>query len=70
MAYIHGTFRDIRNTPIEVHILTNGDNTKEVIIGEDGLFFGGDTPIEITEDNDDLFTPIIKKSCTINLVTD
>ena len=70
MAYIHGTFRDIRNTPIEVHILTNGDKTKEVIIGEDGLFFGGDTPIEITEDNDDLFTPIIKKSCTINLVTD
>ena len=70
MAYIHGTFRDIRNTPIDVNILTNGDKTKEVIIGEDGLFFGGDTPIEITEDNDDLFTPIIKKSCTINLVTD
>lgn len=65
--YIHGEFRDKDNNRIEVKIL-NGDRTKEMVIGEDGLFFTDD-PVTIEQENDDTFSTIITKSASINLLT-
>ena len=66
--YIHGDFRDVNNVLYSVHILSNNDKTKELIIGEKGLFFSG-SPISIETDIDDTFQTIIRRSATINLVT-
>lgn len=67
--YIHGEFRDVNNVLYSVHILSDNDRTKELTIGENGLFFSG-SPISIETDIDDTFQTIIRKSATINLVTD
>ena len=67
--YIYGTFKDINNVDITVHIVTNEDKTKTLEIGKDGDFFGED-PIKIETDNDDTFDTIIRKSCKISLVTE
>lgn len=67
--YIYGTFKDINNVDITVHIVTNEDKTKTLEIGKDGVFFGED-PIKIEVDNDDTFDAIIRKSCKISLVTE
>lgn len=66
--YIHGEFRDVNNVLYSVHILSDNDKTKELTIGEDGLYFSG-SPISIETDIDDTFEPIIRKSASINLVT-
>ena len=66
--YIHGDFRDVNNVLYSVHILSNNDKTKELIIGEKGLLFSG-SPISIETDIDDTFQTIIRRSATINLVT-
>lgn len=66
--YIHGDFRDVNNVLYSVHILSDNDKTKELIIGEKGLFFSG-SPISIETDIDDTFQTIIRRSATINLVT-
>lgn len=67
--YIYGTFKDINNVDITVHIVTNEDKTKTLVIGKDGVFFGED-PIKIETDNEDTFDSIIRKSCKISLVTE
>ena len=67
--YIYGTFKDINNVDITVHIVTNNDKTKRVEIGKDGIYFGDD-PVRIESNNDDTFETIIRKSCTLRLVTD
>lgn len=66
--YIHGDFRDVNNVLYSVHILSDNDKTKELTIGEKGLFFSG-SPISIETDIDDTFQTIIRRSATINLVT-
>lgn len=66
--YIHGDFRDANNVLYSVHILSDNDKTKELTIGEKGLFFSG-SPISIETDIDDTFQTIIRRSATINLVT-
>lgn len=49
--YLHGHFYNQKDERIEVHILTKGDRTKEVVIGEKGgeLSFTGD-PVELTSE--------------------
>lgn len=66
--YIHGDFRDVNNVLYSVHILSDNDKTKELIIGGKGLLFSG-SPISIETDIDDTFQTIIRRSATINLVT-
>ena len=66
--YIHGDFRDVNNVLYSAHILSDNDKTKELTIGEKGLFFSG-SPISIETDIDDTFQTIIRRSATINLVT-
>ena len=65
---IYGTFKDINNQTVEVEIINSSIEGNQVEIGEDGLFFSGD-PIQIESNNDDTFKHIIKKTATINLVT-
>lgn len=65
---IYGTFKDIDNQTIEVEINNTTLQGQQVEIGENGLFFSGD-PIHIETNNDDTFEHIIRKSATINLVT-
>ena len=66
--YIHGDFRDVNNVLYSVHILSDNDKTKEITIGEKGLYFSG-SPISIETDIDDTFQTIIRRSASINLVT-
>lgn len=65
--YIHGEFKNINDEIYSVHIL-NGDKSSEKIIGKDTIFFS-EEPVNIQTICDDTFTHIIKKSCTIELLT-
>ena len=65
--YIHGQFINNDGDTITVQIL-NGSKNEEMEIGENGLVFSPN-PIEITTNCESLFEHIIRKSCTINLVT-
>ena len=64
---ISGQFKNNDGKLYTVFIKKNGDNTEKVI-GEDGLFFA-DNPIEIETSIEDTFTPIIKRSLTLNLIS-
>lgn len=66
--YIYGDFRDVNNVLYSVHILSDNDKTKELTIGENGLYFA-DSPISIETNIDDTFQTIIRRSASINLVT-
>ena len=65
--YIHGQFKDIKDNTYTV-IISDGKKIPDITIGENGLFFSDD-PVNIETECDDCFTHIIKKSCTIELVT-
>ena len=65
--YIHGQFKD-KDERIYTVIISDGKTTPDITIGENGLFFSDD-PVNIETECDDCFTHIIKKSCTIELVT-
>ena len=65
---IQGTFYDIDNNEITVTITKNDGNDTTMTIGENGLYFAGD-PISIETNMESTFDPIIRKSCTINLLT-
>lgn len=64
---IQGQFRNVKNELITVTITTNKDG-EDIVIGSNGLYFGGN-PVIINQEIDDTFTTIIRKSCVINLVT-
>lgn len=66
--YIHGEFRDKDDKVCSVHILSDNDKTTEVVIGENGLYFG-DEPVTIETDIDDTFSTLIQRSAKIGLVT-
>lgn len=65
---IQGSFYDIDNNRCEVLITKDDGNNETLTIGENGLFFSGE-PITIETDLESTFDPIIRKSCTINLLT-
>ncbi len=68
--YIHGHFYNQREERIEVHILTQGDRTKEIAIGEDGgeLSFTDD-PVELTSEVNDTFDHLLCQQATVRLLT-
>ena len=71
MAYLHGQFKDFVNNTIEVQIRSKNTEYVEYEISDTDLadiHFAAD-PVEISCSIDSLFTHVIKKSCTINLVT-
>ncbi len=68
--YLHGHFYNQKNERIEVHILTKGDRTKEVVIGEKGgeLSFTGD-PVELTSEVNDTFDHLLCQQAKVRLLT-
>lgn len=68
--YIHGHFYNQRDERIEVHILTRGDRTREVVIGADGgeLSFTDD-PVELTSQVNDTFDHLLCQQATVRLLT-
>ncbi|WP_455094412.1 hypothetical protein [Prevotella koreensis] len=68
MRYI-GEFRNVNNDLIKVQITTNNETTPiKEIIKENGLWFSSD-PVQIEINVEDTFEHLIRKSCTINLIT-
>lgn len=68
--YLHGHFYNQKDERIEVHILTKGDRTKEVVIGEKGgeLSFTGD-PVELTSEVNDTFDHLLCQQAKVRLLT-
>lgn len=68
--YIHGHFYNQRDERIEVHILTQGDRTDEVLIGAEGgeLSFTDD-PVELTSQVNDTFDHLLCQQATVRLLT-
>ena len=71
MAYLHGQFKDFADNTIEVQIRSKNTEYVEYEISDSDLadIHFAEDPVEISCSIDDLFTHVIKKSCTINLVT-
>ena len=71
MAYLHGQFKDFADNTIEVQIRSKNTDYVEYEISDTDLadIHFAEEPVEISCSIDDLFTHVIKKSCTINLVT-
>lgn len=67
--YIHGTFKDKEGNDITVKFLKGNSFSEEHEISEYTPIAFSDDPIEISTECDNTFTHIIKKSCTIRLVT-
>ena len=69
--YIHGAFINKIGDTITVHIVTNGDRTKEVEIGgeESGLYFTAEDPVEIESKVNDTFDHLLKYQASIKLLT-
>lgn len=70
-TFLHGIFKDKNEDVILVEINSNF-GSGDITIGEEnqvGEIYFSDDPIEIVTECDDLTTHIIKKTCTINLVT-
>ena len=63
-----GQFNDIDDNLVTVQISKSDGVDTTVTIGENGLFFAGD-PITIETDLENTFSTLIRKSCTINLLT-
>ena len=69
MAYLHGTFKNIKNDTYEVRIKSNNSNTPEYIISDNyksDIQFGAD-PVTINVALSDMFDTVIRKSCTVSL---
>lgn len=65
---IYGQFKNINNESISVEIINSTLQDEDIEIGGENLYFSGD-PIHIEMNNDDTFEHIIKKTATINLIT-
>ena len=63
-----GQFNDIDDNLVTVQISKSDGVNSTVTIGENGLFFTGD-PVTIETDLENTFSTLIRKSCTINLLT-
>ncbi|WP_455060104.1 hypothetical protein [Prevotella pallens] len=66
---LKGEFSNKDNIRYSVQIDNGIADSKEIIIGQDGIYFAAE-PITIEEDIDSTFETIIRKSCTINLLTE
>ena len=67
--YLHGHFYNQKEERIEVHILTKGDRTKEVVIGEkNGELSFTDDPVELTSQVNDTFDHLLCQQATVRLL--
>ncbi len=74
--YIYGSFLTQQSETVTVHIVTKGDRTQILEIGtEEADIYFGDNPVEISDEVNDTFDVLLRKSATVtllcgNLVTD
>lgn len=68
--YLHGHFYNQKEERIEVHILTGGDRTKEMVIGEKngGDLSFTDDPVELTSQVNDTFDHLLCQQATVRLL--
>ena len=67
--YLHGHFYNQKEERIEVHILTGGDRTKEVVIGEkNGELSFTDDPVELTSEVNDTFDHLLCQQAKVRLL--
>ena len=68
--YIHGEYRNAVGEVIEVHLLTGGDRTEDVVIGDEssGVFFTDD-PVETESQTSDTFDVLLRTQARIRLLT-
>lgn len=67
--YLHGHFYNQKEERIEVHILTAGDRTEEVVIGENnGELSFTDDPVELTSEVNDTFDHLLCQQATVRLL--
>ena len=68
--YLHGHFYNQKEERIEVHILTGGDRTKEIVIGEkeEGDLSFTDDPVELTSQVNDTFDHLLCQQATVRLL--
>ena len=66
---LKGEFSNKDNIRYSVQIDNGIADGKEIVIGQDGIYFAAE-PIVIEEELDNSFETIIRKSCTINLLTE
>ena len=70
--YIHGEFLSKKNETVAVYIVTNGDRSTEITIGDDeagDFFFAGDDAVKIESSVNDTFDHLLSSSATINLLS-
>lgn len=67
--YIYGSFVNRIGQTVTVHILTNGDRSKQIEIcpESDMLCFPAESPVEITAEVNDTFDHLLRQSATIHL---
>lgn len=67
--YLHGHFYNQREERIEVHVLTGGDRTKEIVIGEkNGELSFTDDPVDLTSQVNDTFDHLLCQQATVRLL--
>ena len=68
--YLHGSFTNRINQTIAVHILTNGDRTKDLEIGSEAtdIWFDGDSAVEINSSVNDTLDPLLRSEAVIRLL--
>ena len=64
-----GSFVNVNGDTIEVVILTQSDRSTVVTIGADGsgILFSDD-PVEVSDESNDTFDVLLRKSCTVRLL--
>ena len=70
MQDIEGTFYDREGTLCRVLLVDRRTTGSKITIGDDGLYFAADTPVEISQDVNSTMDELLCTSATINLVTD
>lgn len=67
--YLHGHFYNQKEERIEVHVLTGGDCTKEIVIGEkNGELSFTDDPVDLTSQVNDTFDHLLCQQATVRLL--
>lgn len=67
--YLHGHFYNQKEERIEVHVLTGGDRTKEIVIGEkNGELSFTDDPVDLTSQVNDTFDHLLCQQATVRLL--
>lgn len=68
--YLHGDFYNKIGQLINVEVVTNGDKSTEVVIGEDGIYFDADDCVTISSAASDTFDVVLSNEASIKLLTD